>query len=437
MRYYQTEGTTLSESDICHTYNIAKQQQQQEGIRTDAVLSLLCDGESKIIYRPGVDIVAIIGRTGTGKTKLVEIDGQGVELKGNVNMVQRKKNASGTISDTLLPVWFFNNKTNTLFLDCPGFEDTRGAHFDISDAHFTQLVLNKSHRVKFILVESYRNLIKGGERNALPTLLRHVTTMIKAGIGKFSASIGLIASMTQSSQSDDDIIRDIAKFLSEAQNNPQRSVDEVRLINILLQQQQTAGKTQYTRIGFARFRRNLDPAQNFTANPMLDDLIYSKLSFTKIQDGDFGYTISDNSLLGVHQVMDEITAAINSNVAALGRTIATEYSHLSQSDLNEKNLAKFTSAFSYLLDVKQQLEKFEDLYQFQEYTIPQMAAKLNVTFSPAIVSNIRKYENYMTFFSNVSHNTVRPRMWSRGFATDELKFLYESQRCQANPSRHA
>lgn len=432
--------------DICHTYNTTKQQ-QQESIATDTVLSLLCEGESKIIFRPGVDIVALIGRTGTAKSTLVEIlaevhqDGQGVRLNGDDDTVTDEKNASSTSSDTLLPVWFFNNRTNTLFLDCAGFEDTRGAHFDISVAHFNQLLLNKSHRVKFILVESYRNLIRGGERNALPTLLRHVTTMIKAGIGKFNASIGLIASKAESSQSNDHIIRDIATFLSQARNDPRRSVDEVRLIDILLQQQPTAGREQYTRIGFWQNVHDLNSAQNSTANlrnkRMLDDLIYSKLSFTKIRDGDFGYAISDNSLLGVHQVLDEITAAINSNVAALGRTIATAYYCLLQSGLHEKTLAKFTSAFSYLLGVKQQLEKSEDLYRFQEYTIPEMAAELNVTFSPAIVSNIRKYENYMTFFRKVSHNTVRPRMWSRGFATDELKFLYESLHCQANPSRLA
>lgn len=417
---------------------------QQKNITLHSVLSLICEGEKQITFRPGVEVVALIGRTGASKSTLVEIlaevhQGHGLVLNGE-DVITEQNDTSSTRSKTLIPIWFYNNRTNTLFLDCPGFEDTRGPDYDIAVAHFNQLLLNKVHRVKFILVEAYRNVVKGGERNALTTLLHHVTGIIK-NIEKFRDSIALFASKAESSESDELIIKDIAKFLSQARADPDRDGDEIKLIDILLDQQPNGGS--YSRIGFLRFIKDFSADINSPAvlknKNTLDNIMYNKLRFTQIQDGDFGYTISDNSVLGIYQLADEITTGINSNVATLTQSIVIAYFPLLEVNVQvqEKTLGKFIQAYSYLFGVKQQLEKSENLEQFLEYTIPEMAAKLNVTFAPGIIANVREYKDYLTFFQKISGNKVVPRMWSRGFATAELNFLYISQRCMAFRAQHA
>lgn len=415
--------------------------QHPGNVLLNSVLSLICDGEKQLPFPPGVEVVALIGRTGASKSTTVEIlaevhQGHGLALNGQ-NIITEQNDTSSTRSKTLIPVWFYNNRTNTLFLDCPGFEDTRGPEYDIAVAHFNRLLLSKTQQLKLILVEAYSNVVRGGERNALPTLLHHVTGLVR-NIDKYRNSIALFASKADGSESDDQIFQNIATFLRQSRADPDRTAEEIKLMDILLEQQ-PAGS--YSRIGSLRFIKDLRNDVNSAAvlknKNTLDEIMYNNLRFTQVQDGDFDYTISDSSILGIHQLADDITTGINANIAQLTRSIVLAYFPLLEVNMQEKTLGKFIYAFSYLFGVKQQLEKSENLDQFVECTIPEMAVKLNVTFSPVTVTNIRDYKDYLTYFQEVSRNKVVPKMWSRGFATAELNFLYISQRCMTYRTQQA
>lgn len=341
------------------------------------------------------------------------------------NVVTKYDITGGTYFETFLPDWFFNNRTKTLFLNCLGFEDPRGPRYDIAAANVNQLLLSDAKRVKFILVEDYHNLIIGSDLNALQTLLRHVTHLIR-DTGEFSNSIALFASNAYSFQSDEQIIQNIASFLHQSQTSSYLNDKEIKLLDILLQQQPTYGT--YLKIGCLRQIQDLQRDVNSLAihknKEMLDEILYNTLRYTPVSIGSIGYTISDSSMLGIYQLVDEISTRIHSQIIALTRSIAKAYSSSPQVNGQIKTEYEREAAFWYLLEVKQKLEESEDLDHFIEDTIPEMETRFNVKFEDDIISTFKKNNDYLKFFLGVSEYKVVPKMWSRGFATAELVYWW-------------
>lgn len=153
-------------------------------------------------------------------------------------------------------------------------------------------------------------------------------------------------------------------------------------------------------------------------------------SILSMLERDFSYVTSNNSKPNENELVSEITTRIALSIKKLTQNIATHFQRL-ENNLQEDTLAEsadqFKAAYSYLLDIKKQLENSASLADFIEQIILEMALKLNVTFESSIVSEIKKYKEYLEFLQKKNSNLIVPS-WSSGFAANELVYLDSLQR---------
>ena len=61
-----------------------------------------------------------------------------------------------TISETSIP-WPWVKDNETIFWDCPGFEDTRGIEQDIANGYYIKKIFQESSEIKVIIVVSQKD----------------------------------------------------------------------------------------------------------------------------------------------------------------------------------------------------------------------------------------------------------------------------------------
>ncbi len=124
-----------------------------------------------IHFQPAYHDVAIfLGHTGVGKSTLINyLVGADIKIKWSeeedtfLDIPQASnylKVGHGNVSCTTTPKKIVDEENGLAYLDCPGFLETRGLIHELVDMSYIQDVMNKAHRVKFIIVipgDSFRS----------------------------------------------------------------------------------------------------------------------------------------------------------------------------------------------------------------------------------------------------------------------------------------
>lgn len=331
--------------------------QNETEIRT---FELLEEGKKTIELTNQTYVVLFLGPTGSGKsttiqwitgdnTKLISVEtrnGSGIYIIEDTN----GRIGSSSVSKTLYPELVIDVEKGTAFYDLPGFSDTRSPSYDIAASFFMKSVMDHVKNVKMIFLTSYYSVQKGVDRTIFPGLLKNIDDLVK-DLDKYSNSMALVVTKVDNTpvrvrgkwvlKSDNVVIQEIADYLLELTEDYQKDMQRpdindkrrsfcanaIKIVKIFL----TKENGQFSRIKL--FRRP-DEAGPLSENELLVEeklqmqkMISDNLLSTKTGPGDFGFTISDNSKLGINSLATMIDEKISSIVSKVGENIKEHFVH--------------------------------------------------------------------------------------------------------------
>lgn len=295
------------------------------------------------------DVVLVLGNTGSGKSTLTLLLA-GVELiaietdEGSYEFVIKDKNSlisspeQTTQSQTIIPNLLIDDHAS--YYDFAGFENSKGVNHDILVTYLIQKLLQYADSVKFVFTVAYSSVKIGGDRNDFKKLVRHATTLIK-NLDKYRNAIALVVTKVETKisngkiVSDEKIIENIAKFLHQTISDLNTENEGIRekmatFIGILLQKDED----KFNRIQILR-----TPTETGSFNEMsmqkeeriaIRSMINNTIQSVSKQNDDFGYTISTESKLCVHDLFDELEHSLTNDVINTGNEIIKFYEQKAQ-----------------------------------------------------------------------------------------------------------
>lgn len=426
---------------------------------------LLDEGRKTIELTNEANVVLFLGASGSGKstavqwmagdnTKLISVEtssGSGEYIIEDT----KDKIGSSSVSKTLYPELVIDAVTKTSFYDCPGFSDTRSPSYDIASSFFMKYVMDHVKNVKMLFLTSYYSMRKGQDRFVFPGLLKNIDDFI-LDLGKYENSIALVVSKVENIyikdkhrklvlKPDSAVIEGIAKYLLELaedyKSDLQRSdisdkkvrfnKNAIKIIEIFLSKE----NGEYTRIKL--FRRP-DEAGPLSDNEILtkekivlQKVISDNLRFTSTGPNDFGFTISDNTKLGIHgqlAVIDQrITASILEATASI-QTCLAYYVEPVRVKIIENNLetlslseseAFFNRTESSLLVLSKAVDYFINMKVLTGIggMMKRYLSDLNVEALASMEEKMEKFSKYFEFFQLFYEDPlpISPLTWSSSF----------------------
>lgn len=383
------------------------------------------------------DVVVVLGNTGSGKStltllltgaKLIAVetdDGSGEFVIKDENNIVSPPDQS-TQSQTIIPNLRIDNDTHTTYYDCAGFEDSRGVKYDLSVTYLIQKLLKFANSVKFIFTIAYSSVRVGGDRHDFKKLVRHGTDLIK-NVDKYQNSISLIVTKVESKLSGGKIVPDektinvIGKFVSQTKSDlnseePQRKINMEKFIDSLLQQQNGT----YNRIQIIRspteqgiFNEMEFPKQERQA---IRSMLNNTLEYTSKANDDFGYSISADSKLKVHELIEKLELHLFDDVVGIGNEIHEFYAKQATQTLNRQIL------INNLLVGNDKLSQVNanDLDLFKEQLF-NATNSIHINLSAESVNDFQRHIEFLHYFESVSDGKL-----SKGFKiSDALKNVTE------------
>lgn len=388
--------------------------------------SLLQQGDAIIELNPHYrDVVLVLGNTGSGKSTLIQW------LRGNSQLLSievakgtgeylitdnnNRIGNSTTTSQTLFPELILDGNSN-YFYDCPGFQDTRNATYDIAASFFIRKVIKHAKSVKLLFVVSYPSVRKGVDRIDFPKFLTHATKLVQ-NIEKFKDSIAMVVTKVDNSYirtgrdftlvDDAVIIKNIADFLLEVQqdleNREVTSYNSIALIKIL----RTQVGNEYSRIGI--FRRP-DDGGFLNENKVLEDERESflktleSLSFTCKVRSDFGFTISAESRNEVNDLINKVSDSIVSDISNLRTAVESSFTKKEETLHRKTLLNEFKIVSKMLTDLQSSAEHDDLMNVIKQIMI--VINKLDIAISAKLFTNLMNSISHMKFLSEVIEQSI-------------------------------
>jgi hypothetical protein len=181
----------------------------------------LQQGTERAQQAKGMNVVFVIGNTGAGKStfinylcgcEMVEKKRKDLGMKGGGKVIVVVGSAVATIghetqkSATFLPVIAYDEKTNTVYCDCPGFLDNRGAEINIANAVNIRAMIAIAKSVRIAVLINHHSIL-GDRARGLQDMMRILATMFHtdASMQEHQASVLLGATRYPRDQELDDL----------------------------------------------------------------------------------------------------------------------------------------------------------------------------------------------------------------------------------------
>lgn len=399
------------------------------------ILNFWKEQEDQLILGTKKDIVVFLGDTGSGKSALISLLTV-AELKSVetyigsaafniVDSIGRVTRNSTVISQTLVPEFIMDRESDVAYFDCPGFKDTRGAKYDITITYLIRKLLEFADSVKLVFVISHSSVSSGGDRHGILELAKHANHLIK-NLEKFSDAIGLVVTKVENTRipnengtftfvNDEKTIEGIHKFLEQAQealkglnkksDTPpyDRQINEmgIKFIDILLRK----GVDEQSRIGI--FRKPLK-AGSISDMPLLQSerdaikrQINRNLKFIEKADGDFGYSLSDESKIRATELINEIQFRLLDDISIVGDKIVSHHTQQWIEFFDLDFLHEQASSIHKVL-----FQSFDkDPHLFLKQFLRTVKAN-NVTGIMKITKNIELYIEHLEFLTKLTERST-------------------------------
>lgn len=338
----QENDGSSSEEDNCTVVFQNHTRKDVKGEKNLSLLDFLAEGRSELSLSStslSTDMVIILGNSGCGKTTLTQM------IAGDLTKLHTKKTENGqiviedeydrisavsTTSRTLVPEAVSSINGSIQYLDCPGFNDNRGALQDLAANYFTNQALNNIPRVKLLfLVKS--DGVRAGDRNEFDSLAGHAVTFLK-NPKLFESSIGLIVTKVyrnsgiggkrlKDTHIKNGIVAFLQKYVSDkedmlaAEQNEHRKLEltkKILFVRTLLQPTDNNG----TKITFSVSPEKcgrLDSSEDVQQTKGRVARVIENLEFTPVGNvaENFGFTLGDNTKLAIiNKYTAEVTTAV-------------------------------------------------------------------------------------------------------------------------------
>lgn len=167
------------------------------------VLNYIDSVQKKLNVAQNSNIILVVGNTGCGKSTLVHyVAGDYSRIIAieplNPNSVnfdirdeldsERDRPILATESRTLIPV-ISTDENHNVWMDCPGFGDTRNETVEIATAFLIKRVIENASHIKIVLVSSYDSIINS--RDDFDNLLTRSAQLMN-NVTRFENSISLV-----------------------------------------------------------------------------------------------------------------------------------------------------------------------------------------------------------------------------------------------------
>ncbi|GFT70513.1 uncharacterized protein NPIL_152991 [Nephila pilipes] len=460
----------------CHGIGLNSTEQQStedKSVMIKTTFDLLKDGETKIkLSEEHKSVILILGNTGSGKSTFTQwIAGDNSKLiakevregTGEFIIVDNNRIGNSTIkSKTVFPELVIDAKTNSAYYDCPGFSDTSTAN-DIATTYFIKKVVDNADSVKIIFLVSYPSVRKGVDRLDFMKLVRHATDLVK-DIDKFRNSISLVVTKVDNQfvkqgktfnlVGSDKVIEAIADFLREVEQDLDRmKLDPakdrifleraIKFVSVLLERD----GDRYSRIGIFRRPDEPGPLSNIAllqdGKQHIEIIIHEILRYTKKDNDDFGYTVSERSKNDIGDLVESINKSIWCDVNTIANEIDEYHRNLTER-VRTKIKSFVTSSISINADpseaqwlstkLRNGNNIASNLAEMGNVTdIEDLARKLSSiitddtkTFEVPI-SNVVNQGKYFTFLQTISDDKLSTWPWTELFK-GVLTYLSESRK---------
>ncbi|KAF0512857.1 Macrophage receptor MARCO [Gigaspora margarita] len=374
------------------------------------VLQLLEEGEEKVVLGSQKDLILILGVTSLGKSTLAQF------LKGNTNLKSKisrglfiivgdERIQGGLESKTIFPELI--DEGENVFYDCPGFEDMRGIDKDISSTYFIKKVIDHAERLKIILTMNGMSFF---ERDTFPKLLKHTSSLIK----------------------DVDFLNEVKEEASK-KLKPDISLDERKLhkdtkkiVDALLIQK----NDNYIKLGL--FKAPKHEGKLFEIDSFKHDkeelllTLKENISYVVKNEGDFGFTISENLKNMINDLNTLMNKCIEKHVSELGDNLQHYFEnyiqrsnniHELKKELEKIDIGTFKETNRHLENPKKFVQAIDEKLEEFSINLSEWNRKRN---------EIIKYGSYLEFLRTVKSVTNTPEKWMKGF-DGIIQFIKESK----------
>lgn len=334
---------------------------------TETTLQFVNNAQRKLNTRNHPNIITVLGITGSGKSTLIHNlacdnsklismdDGKNIdfvvrdELDAELDPI-----VSSTVSRTFIPKAYIDEEQN-VFIDCPGFEDTRNTTVEIATAFLMKMSLESALNIKMAITVEYSSVTDSYNRDGLDKLLSSATQLLK-NVKRYENSMSLVVTKAPPTKpcgrinveiSDDRIKNTTAQFLIDYRRvlQEKRSIESESKTQILDSILKRSSDGDYPRISV--FFRPIDEGSFNTINKTMvgrekiRESILNQTVYTEMHQTDFGYALSDGAKIQVMQLAKRTTDII--------LTKLNEISELLQN--KTRNQIKSEDDFKKILDL--------------------------------------------------------------------------------------
>lgn len=411
------------------------------------ILSLLKAGEEKIDFKSHRDVVLILGNTGSGKTTFTQfIAGDNNRMVSRevrkytgefiISDFDNKISSNSTItSKTTFPELFIDPETKIVYIDNPGFNDSRNEAYDITAAYFIKKVFDSVQNVKIVLITSYPSVRKGVNRTDFLQLLEHVTVLLK-DIDKYVDSIALVTTKVDNAFvmckgvpeliPDYAIIENIADFVLEVRESleqiyisePKRLEDKafyknaIKLLNALL----TKKDSHYSRLGI--FRRPNEPGIISQIQLLQNDkkkiinMVRQNIRYLPSENAFIGYTISEKSRNVIRDLVAEVNNNIITDVAVINVNLINYFCTLERDMLSHDfhTLRNHLKTASKALSNISSIEKSVSATEFIK-CMSKIFDTVGVQVSKSHLHDIINLNKFLIFLQHISAKKYDSSVW--------------------------
>lgn len=292
---------------------------------TETTLQFVNNAQRKLNTRNHPNIIMVLGMTGSGKStlihnlacdnsKLMSIDdGKHIdfvvldELDAEVDA-----HVSSTVSRTFIPKAYIDTEQN-VFIDCPGFEDTRNRTVEIANAFLMKTTIESASTIKIVLTIEFSSVTDSYNRDGLDKLLSRATQLIK-NVRRYVNSMSLVVTKAPPTKpsgrfiveiSDDRIKSTTAQFITDyrrvlQEKRSSESESKIQMLDSILKR---SSDGDYPRISI--FFRPIAVGPFNTIDKMMAgrqkirESILNQTVYTELHQTDFGYALSDGAKIQV------------------------------------------------------------------------------------------------------------------------------------------